>query len=52
MVELHSTEHIDFPIMYKGRVLVDDKFLKIVLKEANSRLERVWSKINKLKERV
>ncbi len=52
MVELHSTEHIDFPVMYKNKVLVDDKFLKIVLKEANSRLERVWSKINQLKERI
>ena len=52
IVELHSTEKISFPIMNKGKVLVDDDFLKIVIKEANSKLERVWEKIKRLNKLV
>ena len=48
MVELHSTEHMDFPIMLNKKVLVDDDFLKIAIEESNKRLERVWKKIDKL----
>lgn len=49
MVELHSTEHLDFPIMYYNKVLVNDEFLSLTIREANLRLERVWEKIDKLK---
>ena len=52
MVELHSTEKISFPIMNKGKVLVDDDFLKLVVNQANKKLERVWNKIDKLKKLV
>jgi len=52
MVELHSTEKISFPVMNKGRLLVDDVFLKIVIKEANNKLERTWEKIKKLENLI
>lgn len=52
MVELHSTEHMDFPIMNNKEVLVDDKFLEIAVREANLRLERAWKKIEKLKKMI
>jgi tRNA wybutosine-synthesizing protein 3 len=52
MVELHSTEHMDLPIMDKGRVFVEDDFLRVVIEQANLRLERVWEKIKRLKERI
>jgi len=52
MVELLSTESISFPIMSDGNLLVDDKFLKLIIKEANRKLERVWKKIEKLKKLV
>ena len=52
VVELHSTEKISFPIMLSGKVLVDDDFLRIVVKEANEKLERTWVKINKLEKLV
>lgn len=52
MVEIHSTEHMDFPIMLKGRVLVDEDFLKIAIEEANKRLGRVWKKIDRLKKSI
>jgi len=52
MVELHSTESVSFPIMNKGKILVDDNFLKIIIKEANSKLKRTWEKIEKLNKAI
>lgn len=52
IVELHSTESMSFPIISNGNLLVDDDFLKIIVKEANSKLERVWKKIERLKDMV
>ena len=50
MVELHSTEKIEFPIMDEKKALVDDEFLKLVVKIANEKLERVWEKIKRLEK--
>lgn len=52
IVELHSTESISFPIMDKGKILVSDDFLKLIVLQANNKLERVWDKINRLKKAV
>jgi len=52
IVELHSTESMSFPIMDKGRLLVDDYFLKLVVEQANNKLERVWNKIERLRSAV
>jgi len=45
IVELNGTERIEFPISDGKNILVDDKFLKIVLKKANEKLENGWKKI-------
>jgi tRNA wybutosine-synthesizing protein 3 len=50
MVELHSTESISFPIMEKGKILVDDDFLRLIVKQANKKLERTWKKIENLEK--
>lgn len=50
IVELHSTESISFPIMKNGKILVDDDFLKLIVEEANNKLERVWKKIARLEK--
>jgi len=50
ILEMRSTEHIEFPIINKGRVIVDDKFLKILVKETNRKLEKTWDKIQRLEE--
>ncbi len=52
MVELHSTESMSFPVMNNGKILVDDDFLKLIVETANNKLERVWKKIERLKERI
>ncbi len=50
VLELRSTEYLALPIMESGTLLVDDEFLKILLKESNKRLEKTWNKIRKLEK--
>jgi len=52
VVELFSTERINVPIMQKGRVLVDDNYLKLLVNEANSKLFRTWEKIKRLEKEI
>jgi tRNA wybutosine-synthesizing protein 3 len=52
MVELHSTEKLEFPVMNDGKVLINDDFLNTVVEESNKRLERVWEKIKRLEKKV
>ena len=49
LVELMSSENISFPVIKDGKVLVDDYFLKVVLKKGNDNLEKGWGKIDRLK---
>lgn len=46
--ELMSTEHLELPIMRKAQVFISDKSLKIIVSEANKKMERTWQKIRKL----
>jgi tRNA wybutosine-synthesizing protein 3 len=47
-VELNCTEKLEFPIIQNKKILISDEFLKIVVDEANKKLEKVWGKIGKL----
>ena len=47
MLELMSTEKMELPIINKGEVLVSEEYLKLLVKEANKKLERVRGKIKK-----
>jgi tRNA wybutosine-synthesizing protein 3 len=48
--ELNSTEKLEFPIIQNKKILVDDEFLKIILEDANEKLEKCWMKIKKLEK--
>jgi tRNA wybutosine-synthesizing protein 3 len=48
--ELNSTEKIEFPIIQDKKLLVDDEFLKIIVDDANKKLEKSWEKIKKLEK--
>jgi len=50
VVELHSTESISFPIMENKKVLVNDDFLRLIVKQANKKLEKTWKKIQKFEK--
>ena len=49
VVELNSTEKLEFPIIKNSKILVDDGFLKIVVKKSNENLKKSWRKIERLK---
>lgn len=48
--ELNSTEKLEFPIIDKGRILVDDNFLRLIVKKSNENLKASWLKIKRLKK--
>lgn len=50
IIELTSTERLEFPIINCGKVLVDDEFLKIIVNESNKKLKKSWEKIERLEE--
>tara|TARA_Y100000034_G_scaffold79823_1_gene95807 strand:+ start:18393 stop:18965 length:573 start_codon:yes stop_codon:yes gene_type:complete len=50
IVELNSTEKLEFPIIDKGKILVDDIFIKVIVKESNKKFKKIWEKIEKLEK--
>tara|TARA_Y100000310_G_C20658494_1_gene803321 strand:- start:1381 stop:1941 length:561 start_codon:yes stop_codon:yes gene_type:complete len=52
MLELMSTEKLELPIMMEGKILVDDDYLRLLVKEANKKLEKVREKINKFENLI
>lgn len=52
VVEINGSEKLEFPLSQKGKLLVDETFLKIVLKKANKNLEKNWKKIKKFEELI
>jgi tRNA wybutosine-synthesizing protein 3 len=50
--ELNSTEKLEFPIIDKKKILVDDNFLKLIVKDANRKLEKSWGKIQRLEKLI
>ena len=45
VIELNATDRLEFPIYQNKQVLVNDEFLKAVVKEANRKLEISWKNI-------
>jgi len=52
ILELMSTEKIEMPIMNNGKLLVDDNYLNLLVKEANRKLERAREKIKKFESLI
>ena len=57
MIETFGTDKMDVPISEKGDLLIDDNYLKILVKEANvmheknlSRIDRLYNKIKSIKK--
>lgn len=49
VVELISTERLEFPIVKDNKVLVSDDFLKLIVKKSNENLKKGWKKIEGLR---
>ena len=52
VVEIKASEQLALPVFTEGKLLVDDDFLKILVKESNKRLEKGWKKIAKLEKLI
>ena len=52
ILELNSTERLEFPIISLGKIIVDDKFLKVIVNEANKKLKKSWKKIKELEKAI
>lgn len=52
ILELNSTERLEFPIVSSGRLLVSDEFLKIIVRETNKKLKSSWDKVERLKRLI
>lgn len=52
IIEMFGTNKLEFPIIRKGKILVDDGFLKEIVKNSNKNLERTWKQINDLKKNI
>ena len=52
VVEMRSTEYLALPIMLSGKILVNEEFLKILVKESNKRVVKGWEKIGKLEKSI
>lgn len=50
VVELNGTERTEFLLMNKGKLLVNNEFLEIILKRCNENLKKSWMKIERLKK--
>jgi len=48
--ELNSTEKLEFPIIKNKKLLVEDEFLKLIVKNCNENLEKGWLKIKRLEK--
>ena len=52
VVELISTEKLEFPIISDGVLLVDDCFLKVIVEKSNENLKKSWEKIEMLRKSI
>lgn len=47
-MELVSTENIEAIVSKKGRLVIGEDYLRVLIKEGNKKLEKMWKKIDKL----
>lgn len=50
VLELNSTEKLEFPIIKDSKILVSDDFLELVVQISNDKLEKGWDKIGGLRK--
>ena len=48
IMEIISTERIDAIVGKNGKLLIDEGYFKVLVKEGNKKLEKTWEKIDKL----
>lgn len=51
-VEIRSGEKVELPIFSGGNVLVDENFIRVLVREVNFKLERAWKKLSILENLI
>jgi tRNA wybutosine-synthesizing protein 3 len=52
VLELNSTEKLEFPVIKNKKILVDKEFLNLIILESNKKLKKGWNKIKKLEKLI
>jgi len=52
VLEINSTEKLEFPIVQKKEILITKNFLKAITEDSNNKLERGWNKIKELEKLI
>jgi tRNA wybutosine-synthesizing protein 3 len=52
ILELNTSERMEFPVIKNGKILVDEEFLKLIVSMSNQKMEKWWEKIKKLEKSV
>ena len=52
VVELNGSEKLEFPIIHNGKLLVDDDFLRLIVKRANNKMKKSWEIIKRLERLI
>ena len=52
IVEISGTDKLEFPLINKGKLLVDDEMVKLIVEESNRKFQRSWEKIEKLEKSI
>lgn len=48
LIEINGDDRLEFPIINKNKILVENNFLKLIVKESNRKLKKSWKMIKKL----
>ena len=52
VLEMRSTESIALLILVRGKIIVDDNYLKVLIAESNRKLGKTWKKIENLEKNL
>ena len=48
IIEINGDDRLEFPIINKNKILVNDNFLKLITKKSNKKFKKSWKMIEKL----
>lgn len=52
IIEISATEHLNLPIFKKGNLLIDENYLKLIIKQANNKLKQTKAKIKRFQNDI
>lgn len=47
ILEINGSDRLEFPIINNGKILVNDEFLKLIVKQSNEKLKKSWKMVEK-----